>query len=91
MPRKRVTGVVASIDANMGTLTLKAAGKQLGLTSVTKAATDALGKFKAGDRVRVLYTEADGKLLALAVEEAKAVRKPEKIRKQKTQQEKKPT
>lgn len=68
---KRMRGSHVPRITLTGTLRLKAGGKELSMTAVTKAAKEALGKLKVGDRVRVFYTETEGKLLALPVEEAK--------------------
>jgi hypothetical protein len=64
----RITGEVASVDAKAGTLTVKAKDKEMSFTAPTKA----LEKVKVGDRVRVSYTEKDGKLSASSVTPAKA-------------------
>ena len=64
----RFTGEVASVDAKAGTLTVKAKDKEMSFTAPTKA----LEKVKVGDRVRVSYTEKDGKLSASSVTPAKA-------------------
>ena len=42
-----LTGTLVSVDSKAGTLRLKARGKELGITAVTKAAKEALGKLNA--------------------------------------------
>lgn len=82
-------GALVPVDAKAGTVAVKAKGKELSLTAGTKAAKEALDKFKKGDRVRVFYTEADGKLLALRVEEARAKPKVKRTAKNKAAAKKK--
>lgn len=62
------TGEVASVDAKMGMLAVKVKGKEMSFTAATKA----LEKVKAGDRVTVSYTEKEGKMMASSVKAAKA-------------------
>lgn len=63
----RVTGEVTSVDAKAGTLAIKAKDKELNLTAESKSAKSSLEKVKPGDRVRVSYTEKDGKMIATSV------------------------
>lgn len=63
VPRITVVGDLVSVDAKAGTVAVKAKGRELSLTAGTKAAVETLEKFKAGDKVRVFYTEADGNFL----------------------------
>jgi hypothetical protein len=63
----RVTGEVTAVDAKAGTLAVKAKDKELNLTAESKSAKSALEKVKTGDRVRVSYTEKDGKMIATSV------------------------
>jgi len=73
------TGEIVSVDAPGGMLAVKVKDKELSFTAATKAAKDALGKLKKGDRVTVSYTEEDGKMMASSVKAAKApAKKPEK-------------
>lgn len=73
------TGEIVSIDAKGGTLAVKVKDKELSFTATTKAAKSALEKLKTGDRVRVSYTEQDGKMMASSIRAAKApAKKPEK-------------
>lgn len=66
----RITGEVTSVDAKAGTLTVKGKDKDVNLEAESKAAKASLGNIKAGDRVRVLYTEKDGKMVASSVTKA---------------------
>jgi hypothetical protein len=68
-----MTGTLVSVDCKAGTLRLKAGGKELEMTAVTKTAKETLRKLKAGDRVRVSYTETEEEHLALPVEGAKVM------------------
>ncbi len=68
----RITGEIVSLDAKAGTLTVKANGKEMSFAADTKGAKSALEKVKVGDRVRISYTEKDGKLIAHSVTGAKA-------------------
>lgn len=62
------TGEVASVDAKAGMLSVKVKDKAMSFTAATKA----LEKVKAGDRVTVSYTEEGGKMMATSVKAAKA-------------------
>jgi len=87
----RITGEVTAVDTKAGTLTVKGKDKDVNLTADSKA-KDALGKVKVGDRVKVSYSDKDGKLIASsiagvkgqekkadkAMEKSKAMDKPEK-------------
>jgi len=88
-----VTGEVVSVDAKAGTLTVKAKDKEMSFTAETKGAKKQLEKVKAGDRVRVSYTEKDGKRIARSVTmakgEAKAKGMAKKEEKRETKAEKK--
>jgi Cu/Ag efflux protein CusF len=66
----RATGEVVSVDPKAGMLTVKTKDKELSLTA-EKGAKSALEKIKAGDHVRVSYTEKDGKLIASSLSEMK--------------------
>jgi hypothetical protein len=63
----RITGEVTSVDSKAGTLAVKAKDKEVNLTAESKSAKSALEKVKQGDRVRVSYTEKDGKMIATSV------------------------
>ena len=82
------TGELVSVDAKAGTLAVKVKDKQLSLTAETKAAKQALEKVKVGDRVRVSYTEKEGKMMARSVtaapvEKAEAKKKAEEKKEEK--------
>ena len=66
-----VTGQVVSVDAKAGMLTVKTKDKEMSFTAETKGAKTALEKIKAGNQVRVSYTEKGGKLIASSVSEVK--------------------
>jgi len=66
------TGEVVSLDAKAGTLTVKANGKEMSLTTGSKGAKSALGKVKVGEQVRISYTEKDGRLIAHSIAAVKA-------------------
>ena len=78
----RITGEVTSVDAKAGMLTVKAKDKETSLTADSSSAKNALGKVKVGDRVRVSYTEKDGKMVASSIAKteptAKATKSSEK-------------
>lgn len=61
-----VTGEVTSVDPKTGQLNVKVKEKEMMLTADTKAKND-LEKVKVGDRVRVTYSEKNGKMMATAV------------------------
>ncbi len=71
----RITGQLASVDAKAGTLTVKAKDKDLNLIAESKSAKSALAKVKAGDTVKVSYTEKDGKMIASSIAGVKAAPK----------------
>ncbi len=83
---KSITGEVAAVDAKANTVTVK--GKKGDVTVMTDAKTKVMmGKekkmaadVKAGDKVTVKYTEADGKMMAksIAIKPAEAEKKMEK-------------
>lgn len=80
------TGEVVSVDAAGGMLAVKVKDKEMSFTAAKKA----LEKVKAGDRVRVSYTEKDGKMMARSVTaapvkkaEAKKAEKKEGMKEQK--------
>ena len=79
VPRITVIGELVSVEARAGTLAVKPGRKELSLTAATRAAKEALEKFKSGERVKVFYTEADGNLLALAVKGAKGGAKSKRM------------
>ena len=60
------TGEVTAIDAKAGTLTVKGKDKDMNLNATSRAKA-ALGHIKAGDTVKVTYTEKDGQLNASSV------------------------
>ena len=60
------TGEVTSVDAKAGTLTVKGKDKDINLNATSRAKA-ALGHIKAGDTVKVTYTEKDGQLNASSV------------------------
>ncbi|MGH7771705.1 MAG: hypothetical protein ACREQA_05655, partial [Candidatus Binatia bacterium] len=49
------TGELVSVDAKTGMLAVKVKDKEMSFTAETKAAKQALEKFKVGDRVAVSY------------------------------------
>ena len=59
-----LTGDATLVDVKAGKLTVKAKDKEISLTADSKSTKAALEKIKAGDTVRVYYTEKDGKLIA---------------------------
>jgi preprotein translocase subunit SecD len=63
----RITGEITSLDAKAGTLEVKEKDKEVKLTADSKAAKSELEKLKVGDRVRVSYTEKNGKMIASSV------------------------
>jgi ribosomal protein S1 len=83
---KSITGEVAAVDAKANTVTVKV--KKGDVTVMTDAKTKVMmGKekkmaadVKAGDKVTVKYTEADGKMMAksIAIKPAEAEKKMEK-------------
>ena len=70
----RITGEVTSVDSKAGTLTVKTKDKETNLTAGPKA-KDSLEKVKVGDRVRVSYTEKDGKMIASSISGVKSTSK----------------
>jgi Cu/Ag efflux protein CusF len=73
-----LTGEVTSVDAKAGTLTLKGKEKEINLAADSKSTKAALEKLKVGDRVRVSYTEKDGKMIVSSVKAAKSDKGTEK-------------
>jgi Cu/Ag efflux protein CusF len=73
-----LTGEVTSVDAKAGTLTLKGKEKEINLAADSKSTKAALEKLKVGDRVRVSYTEKDGKMIVNSVKAAKSDKGTEK-------------
>ncbi len=67
-----ITGEIASVDPKAGTLRVKVNGKEMSFAAETKGAKSALKKVGVGERVRISYTEKDGKLIAHSITEAKA-------------------
>jgi hypothetical protein len=57
-----LTGKVTSVDAKVGTLTLKVKDREIKLTTDSKSTKAALEKFKAGDTAKVF--EKGGKVIA---------------------------
>ena len=76
----RVTGEVTSLDAKAGTFAVKTKDKEINLTADSKSTKGALEKLNVSDKVRVSYTEKDGKLIASSIkaESKTAAAKPEK-------------
>jgi len=76
-PKSKVTqGEVVSADPAAKTLVVKTKDKELSF-SVEEKAAKVLADLKAGDRVRVSYSEVDGKLTAKSVKKVKmAAKKP---------------
>ncbi len=68
---KSITGQVVSVDSKAGKLTVKARDRDVSFTTETKAAKSSLRKLKAGNRVRVSYTEENGKFGAQSVMKVK--------------------
>ena len=71
----RMTGEVTSVDAKAGALTVKAKDKETKLNAESSYAKKALEKVKVGDRVRVSYTEKDGKMIASSISGVKSTSK----------------
>src|SRR6266404_3154739 len=63
----RISGEVTSLDAKAGTFAVKSKDKEINLTADSKSTKDALEKLNVSDKVRVSYTEKDGKLIASSV------------------------
>jgi hypothetical protein len=76
----RITGEVTSLDAKAGTFAVKTKDKEINLTADSKSTKGALEKLNVSDKVRVSYTEKDGKLIASSVkaESKTTAAKPEK-------------
>ena len=76
----RITGEVTSLDAKAGTFAVKTKDKEFDLTADSTSTKGALEKLKVSDKVRVSYTEKDGKLIASSVkaESRTTAAKPEK-------------
>jgi translation initiation factor IF-1 len=62
-----VTGEVTSLDAKAGTFAVKTKDKEIKLSADSKSAKGALEKLNVGDKVKVSYTEKDGKMIASSV------------------------
>src|ERR1043166_7018900 len=60
------TGEVTAVDAKAGTLMVKGKDKDISLNATSRAKA-ALGHIKAGDTVKVTYTEKDGQMNASSV------------------------
>jgi len=73
-----LTGEVTSVDAKAGTLTVKGKEKEINLAADSKSTKAAVEKLKVGDRVRVSYTEKDGKMIVSSVKAAKSDKGTEK-------------
>jgi Cu/Ag efflux protein CusF len=79
-----VTGEVTAVDAAAKTITLKAKKGEVVISVVEKTSIKegkekkSLADVKAGDKVTVKYTEADGKMAAKSVEIKGAMMKQEK-------------
>ena len=63
----RVTGEVTSVDAKAGTFAVKTKDKEINLTADSKSTKGALEKLNVSDKVRVSYTDKDGKLIASSI------------------------
>jgi hypothetical protein len=76
----RITGEVTSLDAKAGTVAVKTKDKEINLAADSKSTKGALEKLKVGDKVRVSYTEKDGKMIASSItaESKTMAAKPEK-------------
>ena len=76
-PRK-FTGNISSLDTKTGAVTVKGSSEEKNF--MTKdAAKDALERLTTGDRVRVLYSEKDGKAVATSVRRLKLPQSKSKI------------
>jgi len=76
-PRK-FTGNISSLDTKTGAITVKGSSEEKNF--MTKdAAKDALERLTTGDRVRVLYSEKDGKAVATSVRRLKLPQSKSKI------------
>jgi hypothetical protein len=76
----RINGEVTSLDAKAGTFAVKTKDKEINLTADSKSTKGALEKLNVSDKVRVSYTEKDGKLIASSIkaESKTTAAKPEK-------------
>jgi hypothetical protein len=76
----RITGEVTSLDAKAGTFAVKTKDKEINLTADSKSTKGALEKLNVSDKVRVSYTDKDGKLIASSIkaESKTTAAKPEK-------------
>ena len=63
----RITGEVTSLDAKAGTFAVKTKDKEFDLTADSTSTKGALEKLNVSDKVRVSYTEKDGKLIASSI------------------------
>ena len=68
-PRK-FTGNIAAVDAKTGVVLVKGSAEEKKFMT-QEAAKDALERLHVGDRVRVLYSEKDGKAVATSVRRLK--------------------
>ena len=85
---RSATGDLVSADTKTGMMAVKVKDKEMSFTADTKAAKEALGKVKVGDRVTVSYTEKEGKMMASSVKTAKApAKKAEKKAEKKEKKE----
>jgi hypothetical protein len=76
-PRATVlTGKVTSVDAKVGTLTLKVTDREINLTTDSKSTKAALEKLKAGDTAKVF--EKGGKVIAASPAKAETKTKTTK-------------
>ncbi len=67
---QKFVGNISSVDAKTGTVSVKgSAGEKSFITQ--DAAKDALERLAVGDRVRIQYSERDGKLAATSVRRVK--------------------
>jgi Cu/Ag efflux protein CusF len=89
-----VTGEVTAVDAAAKTVTLKAKKGEVVISVVEKTSIKegkekkSLADVKAGDKVTVRYTEADGKMTAKSIAIKGAVVKHEKKKTEKKMEEK---
>jgi Cu/Ag efflux protein CusF len=94
--QKKISGEVTAVDAKANTVTVKGKKKEvtvsLGDTTVIKAGKEkkTLADLKAGDKVHVSYTEADGKSVAtrIALKGEKSEKKMEKKHRMKAAEKK---
>lgn len=72
----RVSGEIVALDAKAGTLTVKAKDKEMAFIAEGKGAKAGLEKIKVGEKVRVSYTDKDGKLIARSIAAAAPAKAP---------------